>query len=670
MSTEVVVHGACPHDCYDTCGLRVHSDGQRITRITGDADHPITRGFLCMKVNKYLDRLYHPERVLYPLRRTGPKGSGTFERVSWDEALAEIAARLRGILTEHGGEAVLPYSFAGNMGTISTHALDARFFQEIGASQLDRTICTASGNAALRWVFGTAVGPDPEAISQAKFILLWGANPMATNIHQVPMTDAARKSGAKVWTIDPLRTDSAARYDRHLQLRPQSDLELALGLGRQLLASGRFDREMVLERAQGFVAYREAVEPWTIARTAEATGLEPAAIDYLAEQLSSVRPLLLRLGYGLQRQRRSAAVVWAISMLSLLTGSWRDAGGGLLLSNGDAFPLRPLVSGEAFSRTVNMVQLGEALLDLRDPPLKALVVYNANPAATAPDQSRVLQGLAREDLLTVVHEQMLTDTAKWADFILPAAMSMETWDLYTSYWHRYVQLNRPGAPPPGEAVSNPEFFRRLARAMDLHAPQLQDDDLSLIRQALDTDDPVMAGITLEALLEHPVQKLRIPLDSRPFVDTPVMTPDGKFRMTPPPGCATDIQEESARLGQRAFHLLTPSARETIKSSFGNVASVRRGHPAPELLMAEEDMRQLGVRQGEIVRVRNERGFVDMAVVRSEVPAPGTVVSYAVRWNHEAGGRNINQLTSANLADFGGGATFYDVRVDLERGPQA
>ncbi len=666
MADQNVVHGVCPHDCYDTCGLDLYTDGERITRIAGDAGHPLTRGFLCLKVNRYMERLYHPDRVLYPLRRSGPKGSGAYVRVSWHEAMAEIAERLRAILQEYGGEAVLPYSFAGNMGTLAGGALDARFFQAIGATQLDRTICTASGNAALRWVFGTCLGPDPETIPQTRFVLLWGANPMATNIHQVPLLEEARKAGARIWTIDPLRTDTAARYDRHLRPRPGTDLPLALGLGRRLLETGSFDRAFVEEHAEGFATYRPIAEPWTLEKTAEATGIPEEDIAELAEHLGTVRPLLLRVGYGVQRQRRSAAVVWAISALSILTGAWRDVGGGLLLSNGDAFPLRSLSESSSGARTVNMVQLGQALLDLRDPPVKALIVYNANPAATAPDQSQVLAGLAREDLFTVVHEQMPTDTTKFADFILPAAMAMEVWDLHTSYWHRYVQLSRPAAPPPGEAVSNAEFFRRMARALDLTEPGLYDDDLSLIRQALATDDPALAGITLETLAEAPVQKLRIPAATRPFVDTRIKTPGGRLRLTPPPGTAPEAWDVGPLRAAQEFHLLTPSTRETIKSSFGNVASLRRGHPEPELLMAEEDMQRLGVGSGEMVRVYNHRGSLSLKVVPSPVPQPGTVVSYAVRWNHESGGRNVNQLTSAELADFGGGATFYTTRVTVHR----
>lgn len=666
---EATVHGACPHDCYDTCGLVLKGDGRRITRVAGDPAHPITRGFLCLKVNRYMERLYHPDRLLYPLRRVGAKGTGTFARVSWDEALAEIAERLGAIVAASGGEAVLPYSFAGNMGLLAAGALDARFFRAIGASRLDRTICTASGNAALRWVFGTCLGPDPETIPQAREIVLWGANPMATNVHQIPLLDEARTAGARVVTIDPLRTATAARYGDHLQLRPGSDLELALGLGREILARGRYDRDLVEARATGLVTYRAAAEPWTLARTAEATGLAASRIAALADRLETGRPLLLRLGYGLQRQRRSAAAVWAIAVLSLLTGSWRDVGGGLMLSNGDAFPLRPLGAGPAApTRIVNMLELGRALTEFEDPPVRALVVWNANPAATAPDQSRVLRGLARDDLFTVVHEQMPTDTVQWADIVLPAAMAMETLDLHTSYWHRYVQLARPAAPPAGESVPNPELFRRLARAMGLSDPALQDDDMSLVAQALDSDNPWLDGITVERLLAEPVQKVRLAPHTRPFVDLPARTPDGRFRLAPPPGGGLALAAHGDDDARWPFALLTPAAHETIKSSFGNVTSLRRGHPEPEVLLAREDMDRLAIGEGERVRLHNDRGEAFARAVASTVPAPGTVVSYAVRWNHEDQGRNVNRLTSAEIADYGGGSTFYSARVGIERAP--
>jgi anaerobic selenocysteine-containing dehydrogenase len=662
----VEVHGACPHDCYDTCGLTVTAEGGRITAIRPDVRQPLTGGFLCLKVNRYLERLYHPDRVLYPLRRVGPKGQGRFERVSWEVALSDMAERLGEIRRRDGGEAIMPYSFAGNMGILAYGSMDARFFHAIGATQLDRTICTAASGAALDWVYGARLGPDPETIPAARFILLWGSNPVATNVHEIPLLEAARRAGAEVWTIDPLRTETARRFDRHLAPKPGTDLALALGLGRALIERGALDWSFLAARTEGLEEYRREADAWTFERTAAATGLTRRDLEALVDRLQTVRPLLFRTGYGVQRQRASARTVWAISALSLLTGSLQDVGGGHLLSNGDAFPLnygrltRPdLAPGP--TRHVNMVQLGRALTALDDPPIKALVVYNANPAATAPDQARVLAGLGREDLFTVVHEQMLTDTCRYADYVLPAAMAMEVWDLHTSYWHRYVQLNRPAADPPGEAVSNAEFFRRLARAMSLSHPALDAPDRELIQDALDTDHPWLAGITLETLLEAPVQRVRLAPSVRPFVDTEVPTPSGKLRLTPPPFEVPDAGEDD----RFPFHLITPSVRETIKSTFGNVESLKARRPVPELLVHPDDLARLGLHSGQTVRVFNHRGSTWLRAVASDVPPPGTVVSYAVRWNHEAHGTNINQLTGQDLADGGGGATFYSARVAVE-----
>lgn len=657
-------YAVCPHDCYDTCGLRVTVEDGAIRSVRGAVDHPVTRGFVCLKVSRYPERIAHPDRVLYPLRRVGPKGAGRFVRATWDEALAAIAARLKEIVAVWGGEAVLPYSFAGNMGVLAYGSLDQRFFHALGASRLDRTICTAAADAATRWVFGTRLGPDPEVLPEARLILLWGANPAVTNVHAIPFLDEARARGAEIWTIDPLRTETARRYDRHLAPVPGTDVVLALGLVRRLVETGRYDRAFVERYTEGFDALTAAAEPWTLDRTAEVTGLPPEAIRDLAERVATVRPLLVRAGYGVQRQDSGGAAFWALAALAAITGAPRDVGGGFLGSNRDAFVLNhtKLTAPDLLRRPVrrvNMIRLGEALLELDDPPVKALVVYNANPAATAPDQRAVLRGLAREDLFVVVHEQMLTDTARWADWVLPAALAFETLDLHTSYWHRYLQLSRPVRPPAGEAVSNPEFFRRLARAMGLEDPRLFASDEDLVRDALDTDHPWLRGITLERLYEEPRQRVRLDPRTRPFVDTPVPTPSGRIRLQPPPwvGRMPAPPPDDGRLW-----LVSPAKRETIKSSFGNVESLRRHEPEPTLLVAPEDAARLGLADGARVRVENEQGAARFRLRVSDVPRPGTAVSYAVHWNRDGDGTNVNQLTSQRTADAGGGATFYAVRV--------
>ncbi|MDA8193572.1 MAG: molybdopterin-dependent oxidoreductase [Thermaerobacter sp.] len=671
MERAGTVHGVCPHDCYDTCGLTVTTTDGRIMAIQGDRHHPITRGFLCFKVNHYLDRLYHPHRVLYPLRRLGPKGAGNFERVTWSQALTEIGQRMRNIVRDEGGQAVLPYSFAGNLGVLSHAGMDRRFFHALNATQLDRTICTAAASAAAHWVYGQQLGPDPESIPFVHAVVLWGANPVATNLHAVPLLDAAMRRGAVIWTVDPLKTATARRYHRHLALRPGTDVPLALGLGRWLIASQQYDREFVEQYAEGLEQYWQRAQYWTVARTAAASGVGEAEVEALAETLAQSRPLLFRTGYGVQRQDHAGEAVWAISALSILTGSHAAVGGGHLLGNSEAFLLNwDKVGGSHLQknpvRLVNMVQLGQALTELDNPPLRALIVYNANPAATAPDQDRVLSGLARSDLLTVVHEQMMTETAKWADYVLPAAMGMEIFDLHISYWHRYVQLNTPAADPPGEAVSNSEFFRRMAQAVGLAMPELAASDEQLLADALDTDHPWLRGITLASLRRRPVQKLRLAIGDRPFVDTPIKTSSGRLRLSPLPVPGYPTDTDSGRDAEFPICFLTPSARETIKSTFANVAGVGpAGHP--ELLIHPQDMEAWQIQPGQTVRVENQNGWVILRAVASPVPQPGTVVSYGLRCHDQ--GRNVNQLTSQRLSDWGGGATFYSARVRIEPCPK-
>ncbi|PSR32976.1 MAG: trimethylamine-N-oxide reductase [Sulfobacillus benefaciens] len=659
---QVSVHGVCPHDCYDTCGMAIEWKDGQIHRIQGQTDHPITQGFLCFKVNRYLERVHHRDRVLYPLKRTGVKGAGQFERVTWDDALQDIADRLGEVINRFGGEAILPYSFAGNMGVLSEASMDRRFFAAIGAANLDRTICTASASHVLRQMFGQRLGPDPEQIPQAQLIVLWGANPMATNVHQIPLLDQARKNGAKIWTIDPLATETAVRYHHHLPLIPNSDAILALAVGRYLIHHGLYDQNFIEQYTVGFKAYRDATEPWSLEMAARHCGISPTVIEELALDIAQVRPLLIRPGFGMQRQNNSGRAVWAVASLAVLTGSLRDSSGGLLLSNSDAFPLnwqgiqRPDLARHQ-SRTVNMVELGTAL---EDGSTHALIVYNANPAATAPEQAKVLRGLSRDDLFLVVHEQMMTDTARYADYVLPAALSMEILDLHVSYWHRYIQLNIPGGLPAGESVANTELFRRLAKAMKFGDPAFQESDADLIQTALNSDHPYLMGVTLQSLYENPVQKVRISDEARPFIDTPINTPDGRIHLEPIGG-NRDFGGETGK-----YFLLTPSRRETIKSSFANLESFERRLPDPELLVNPLDAEAEAWHDGDWVKILNQRGTTRAKVCISPVPPRGTVVSYAVRWNHPGGGTNINQLTPGRVSDVGGGATFYSTRVDIIR----
>ncbi len=665
------VYGVCPHDCYDTCGLELTIAAGRVVRIQGERKHPLTKGFACLKVNRYLERLSHPDRILYPMRRVGPKGSGRFIRSSWDEAMAEIGLRLDKIVQEFGAEAIMPYSFAGNMGVLSTASMDRRFFHRIGASRLARTICSGAADAALLWVYGSRIGPDPLMIPNMGQIVLWGSNPVATNLHQVPLLDQAVAKGAKVLVIDPLKTESAQRYGGHIAINPGSDAALAMAIGRYWVKSSLFDAAFVEQFGSGLDEYRRAVEPWTVARADQITGVQSHIIETLAQELIHRPPLLIRTGYGVQRHRYGAQAVWAISALSILSGSYRYPGGGHLQSNADAFPInrelltRPdLLNGSP--REINMLQLGQALSMRSKPPVKALIVYNANPAATAPDQSAVLAGLLREDLLCVVHEQMMTDTARYADWVLPAAMFPEIVDLHLSYWHRYIQLNAKAVEAPGEAVSNTEFFRRLAKAMGFgQETWVQDSDEALVRQALQTSHPWLQNITWESLQDNPVQKIHISPSARPFLDFNI--PPRGLRLKPLP------LEDSVKVGrgpvktqdgQKLFWLISPSRKNTIKSSFGNVNSLLTSETEPTVYMHRDDMKQLDLQEGDEVRLFNTLGSACFVLRSSEKVSPGVLLSYAVTWNRDQG-VNVNQLTSQDLSDYGGGSTFYDSRVTVE-----
>ncbi|MCY0897599.1 MAG: molybdopterin-dependent oxidoreductase [Firmicutes bacterium] len=660
------VHGVCPHDCYDACSVWVTATNGRIVRIEGDPHHPLTRGFLCYKVNRYLDRLYHPERLKRPLKRVGPKGLGAFREVTWDEALREVASRLGEIMAKAGGEAVLPYSFSGNMGILSESSMDRRFFHYLGASQLERTICSAAADAALTWVYGTRMGPDPETLGRARLVVLWGSNPMVTNIHEIPLLDEARAHGAHIWTIDPLKTETATRYGRHVALWPHSDYALALGLARAIIHRGAHDQAFIDRYTRGFDAFQAVAEAWPRDRVLLATGLTAQVFEALVDDLIALRPLLIRTGYGVQRQFDGAKTVWALSCLSIILGAPQDVGGGHLVSNSGSFSInwerltRPDLRPRE-TRHINMVQLGTALTAVDSPRVEALVVYNSNPAATAPDQRQVLEGLLRSDLLTIVHEQMMTDTARYADWVFPAAMSFETLDLFTSYWHRYLQLSVPATVPWGESVSNTEFFRRMAQALGLSHPALAASDRELIDDALDTPENRCQGLTWDRLWEEKVIKIGEETERRPFVDVPAPTVDGRLHLEPLP-----VNPEPRDMDREAgeWILLSPSRRRTIKSTFGNVASLVR-EDDPELLMHPDDLMALGVGDGSWVRVFNDRGETRMKVRQSERPQPGVVVSYAVRWNLIGDGGNVNQLTSAALSDFGGGATFYSTRVRIE-----
>src|SRR5579863_2803098 len=519
-------HSVCALDCPDACSLLVDIEDGRATRLRGNPDHPVTRGFLCGKVARYLDRQYSPDRLLYPQKRIGAKGEGRFERISWDQALDTIAHQVDATAREHGSESILPYSYAGTMGLLNGSGMDRRFFHRLGASRLDRTICSATGTAALTATLGLRYGTEPEQFRDSKLILAWGANIHGTNIHLWPFIVEAKRNGARLYVIDPVKTRTAALADRHFALNPGSDLALALGLMHVIIGEKLHDADYVARYTHGFDALAERARGYHPERVAALTGISAEDVIQLAREYATTRPAAIRLNFGVQRSERGGAAVRAITALPALTGSWKEAGGGLQLSTSQAFQLdrqalempelqlRAPLKREA--RIVNMSQLGHALNQLDSPPVKAVVVYNSNPAAIAPNQNQVLRGFRRDDLFTVVLEQFRNDTADYADILLPATTFLEHTDLYYAYGHYHLQLARPALPAPGEARPNVEVFRLLAARMGFDDPCLRDSDDDMIRTLLDSPHPFVQGITLERLEREHSVRLNVSAPGTPY----------------------------------------------------------------------------------------------------------------------------------------------------------
>jgi anaerobic selenocysteine-containing dehydrogenase len=674
-------HSVCALDCPDCCALTLTVENQHATRLRGDPSHPITRGFLCGKVAQYLEREYSPGRLLYPQRRVGPKGQGRFQRISWDEALDTIAARLAAVATEFGPEAVLPYSYAGTMGLLNGEGMDRRFFHRLGASRLDRTICSSAGMAGMTQALGVRYSTEPEQFRHSRLILAWGANTLGTNVHLWPFIMEARRQGARFYTIDPRRNRTGAAADKHFFINPGSDTALALALMHVIIGENLYDADYVARYTEGFDALRTRVQPWTPRRAAELTGIPADEIAALAREYATTRPAVIRLNYGVQRSERGAMAVRTIALLPALTGSWKEVGGGLQLSTSQAFRLnRPGLERADLqqkplgreARIVNMTELGSALNTLDHPPVKALVVYNSNPAAIAPNQNAVLRGLRRDDLFTVVLEQFQTDTADHADILLPATTFLEHTDLYFAYGHYYLQMARPALPAPGEAKSNVEVFRLLAQRMGFADPCFADSEDDMIRTLLDSPHPFLRGITLEQLDRDRFVRLNVSPAGEPFLPFAgggFGTPDGKcdFRAeeldyTPP----VESRHGDAELRQKyPLELISAKNDDSMNSTFGHRDAVDRS--TAELHLNSADAATRGVQPGDQVRIYNARGSCVLAAVVDGTVLPGVVSAPSVRWGKRAPGkRNVNALTSERLTDFGGGPTFYSCLVQVER----
>lgn len=708
MNPLKVVQATCSLDCPDTCSLHVSVDGDgRATKVQGNPDHPVTRGFLCAKVTKYLDLVYSPERLLHPMRRKqgiakGPIASGkqheVFERISWDEALDTIAERFRAVAEEHGPESILPYSYAGNMAVLGFGSMDRRFFHRLGACQLDRTICSTAGGEALMSVYGVKLGTDTEHFRHARTILAWGANVHGNNIHLWPFIEEARHNGARLIVIDPYKTRTARAADWHLPIRPGTDTALALGMMHVLIAEKLYDADYVERFTHGFEQLRERVASYTPQRVAECTGLLAEDILQLTREYATATPAVIRMNYGVQRCQNGGTAARAIAMLPCLTGAWKQRGGGLQLSTSGAFQFnrqaleRPdlarLSSIGRVGRVVNMSSLGHALTELKDPRVHAMMVYNSNPATIAPNQKAVLRGFSRSDLFTVVHEQSWTDTTDYADIVLPATTFLEHKDFQGAYGHYYLQLSKPAIAPLGEARSNVWLFRQLAARMGFTEPCFQDTEDAMIEQALNVDasvSPWMQGMTRDRLEEQQSIRLNFPQeqrgeDLRPFTSAEwFRTPSGKAEfysetlaaqgLDPLPEYVPATESRHAPLAQRfPLELLARKADNFMNSTFAS----QPGHRAMEaahanrLEMHSDDARARGISDGDTVEVFNDRGKI---VVRAKVngAVPAGVVATSLGWNKfSMDGQGVNTLTSEKLTDIGGGPTFYSTLVEVSR----
>jgi anaerobic selenocysteine-containing dehydrogenase len=685
-SDTQVVRGGCPHDCPDACSTRVTVERGRATRITGDPDHPFTNGFLCAKVNRYLERTYHRDRLLHPLRRVGRKGTGSFVSVSWEEAIDEVAERLGEIArSADGPQAILPYSYAGTMGLVQGASMDRRFFHLLGASKLDRTICSMPGTIGMRMTVGANIGADGEGLPQSDLVLLWGTNTLTSNPHLWPFVLEARKNGARILGIDPIRTRTMEQCDEWLAIRPGTDAALALAMMHVMFDEGLEDRDYLERYTLGADELRTRVLEYPPERVAPITGLPAERIRELGREYGRARAAFIRVNYGLQRHYGGGMAVRTIACLPAVAGHWRRAGGGVQLSTSGTFQYNNAALQRLDlsppTRTINMIRLGDALgnadAGVGGPPVRALVVYNSNPAAVAPDRNAVVRGLMREDLFTVVLEHFQTDTADYADIVLPATTQLEHWDLHYSYGHVYATLNQPAIEPLGEAKPNTEIFRLIGRRMGITHPVLADDDVTIIKQALDSPHERMRGVTFDALRERGWMRLNVPRPFVPYAEGNFPTPSGKCEFvsarlgemgidpvptyTPP----LELPETAPELAARFPLVLISSPRHYfLNSTFVNIESLRK-NAEPECVLHAADAERRGIAEGARVVVFNARGeFTAVARVGDQV-REGVVWAPSIWWAKLApDGANANATTSQRETDMGGGPVFYDNLVEV------
>jgi len=683
------VYGACPHDCPDCCALETQVDEQgRAVSLRGRCDHPVTRGWLCAKVNRYLDRVYHPERLLYPLRRVGPKGSGAFERISWDEAIAEITGRWRDIIALHGAQCILPYSYAGTLGLVNGAVTDSRFWNRLGACRLERAICGHAAEEAVMLTIGGRLAPSPEMLIHSKLVLIWGSNPASTAPHVMPFLREAQRNGTRIIVIDPIRTLTARSADQHIQPFPGTDAALALAMMHVMVTEQLHRPDWIAEHTIGWEHLLERIMQFPPELAAHITGLTIETIVDLARSYATTTPALLRVTDGINRHTNGGQTVRTLACLPAITGQYGLSGGGLMYSTSDWLKWAGLAVTHVHEsgcppepRMLNMNRLGALLTGEADPSIYSLYVYNANPVASTPNAGKIVEGLMRDDLFTVVHELFETDTARYADILLPATSQLEHIDLHKPYGHLSLQYNMPAIAPQGEARSNWDVMRALAAAMGFTESWLQDDANEVIREVLEATarkTPLLTGITLERLQAEGSIPLAIPTDQQvPFADGVFRTPSGKVEFysaqaaakgyDPVPGWEPEIEArtEVAPADSR-LPLLCPAAHHFVSSTFGNQDRLRTKEGAPTLRIHPSDAGPRGIRSGQLVRVGNERGWCRLVADVTEEVRPGVLATTTVWWpKFSPDQRNVNWTTSDRLADFNGGSTFYTNMVSVE-----
>lgn len=694
-----LVRGACPHDCPDTCSTITEvRDGQAV-RFYADPAHPVTEGWLCAKVRPYLERVYAPDRLLYPLRRVGPKGSDQWQQITWGEAIDEITTRWKAIIEQYGAAAILPYSYSGTLGMLQGALCDERLWNRMGVSGLDRAICGAAAQTAVEATLGARWSPDPADIVHSKLVILWGHNPASTGPHAMPLLRRAQKQGAYVVVIDPRRTLTAHSADEHIRPRPATDGALALGLMHVIFAEGLHDEAWLEANTVGWRELRERAAAYEPERVAAITGVPTETIIGLARRYATTKPALIKSADGVQRHGNGGQSFRAITCLPALVGQYGVLGGGLSYSTSGYVRWNSEAMGHASAcpptpRVVNMNRLGAALTgEVSDPPIMSLFVYCANPVASTPNAGLIVQGLQRNDLFTVVHEQFMTDTAQYADIVLPATTQLEQVDLHKAYGHRYIQYNQPAIAPLGEAKSNWDMMRLLAAGMGYNEPWLQQDAEEVIAEVLDATratNPRLQGITLERLQAEGTIALHFDDEQYvPFADRRFPTPSGKVELRceamrdhgldPLPDYVepTEFQQQSRRSEKRAndettsasrlplLILISGASHHFVSSSMANQPSLRRKEGEPFVEINPQDAAARGIAHGDQVIVESERGWCSLRASVTEDVLPGVAVAPKGQWARlSPGGRNINWTTPDTLADLAGQSTFHSNLVDI------